>query len=37
VGVQVATLPNEDEKCLYVMETIEKAVAFSELSLAYLY
>jgi hypothetical protein len=37
VGVQVAALPNEDEKCLQVMEIIEKIIGFNELSLAYLY
>ncbi|CDW75584.1 fatty-acid amide hydrolase 1-like [Stylonychia lemnae] len=37
IGVQVATLPNQDEKCLFIMELIEKLVGFNELSLAYLY
>ena len=33
VGVQVATLPNNDEKCLQIMEIIEKMIDFNELSL----
>eukprot|EP00347_Sterkiella_histriomuscorum_P006735 403351633 len=37
VGIQVCALPNQDEKCLYVMELIERLIGFNELSLAYLY
>ena len=37
VGVQVATLPNQDEKCIYVMEIIEKAIGYNDLSIAFIY
>ena len=32
VGVQVASLPNRDELCLHVMECIERAMGFHEMS-----
>jgi len=28
VGVQVTTLPNKDEKCLFVMREIESVIEF---------
>ncbi len=37
VGVQVAALPNRDELCLHVMETIEQSIGFNEMSLAFLF
>ncbi|TNV73302.1 hypothetical protein FGO68_gene179 [Halteria grandinella] len=37
VGVQVACLPNRDEQCLWLMESIERAIGFNELSLAFIY
>jgi hypothetical protein len=35
VGVQVATLPNNDELCLHLMEQIEKAIRFNDMQLLY--
>jgi len=37
VGVQVAALPNRDELCLQVMETIERSIGFNDLQLAFLF